>query len=581
MSQNSITQNIRELATVISSNQKILADAAIEALTKSQQALSQAGQQGEQGEQGIQGKSAYDIAVEHGFDGSETEWLKSLKGLGLDYAISLSLEQNVSIPSGSSNNTVVPFTKINNNYNTELFDFSNHAVTCKAQGTVAVLTRAGFVAGPSFAALRLFKNGVQLLHDAYTVPTGIQAGLYPHGVHLVQVMPGDTFELKATIGTYTSGSSISANSATLDIIYMGLNSKSAYEIAVEHGFVGTEESWLLHLKDHRNPGEIIYSLIPLADPRLVQLDGALLAIDGVYSETIASVIMPLEQTHPNLFCTESAWQTSVSTYGVCGKFVLDVENNTLRLPKISGFIEGTLNDQLLGSLVQEGLPNIKGYLSSRSYPGTNNFGAIIGASGAFDKTSQTGGSVTQVGLGSSTLKCDSISFIASRSSSVYKDGSKVQPQAIRVFIYMVFASAIKTPILIEAENYINDLNIVRDEFNIIRNDFDDARSDLSSLAAHASSPSTQKIALTLPATGGTVTAPSDGYIAFGKIVTAAGQHVTLNNQTAGFMDTKYSTAANQVMRALIPVSQGNVVAIGYTAAGNTESFNFIYANGSI
>ena len=158
-------------------------------------------------------------------------------------------------------------------------------------------------------------------------------------------------------------------------------------------------------------------------------------------------------------------------------------------------------------------------------------------------------------------------FDASTYNRIYGNSSTVQPQAIRVFVYMVFASAVKTPVLVNAENYINEINAIRGE--------------MPTLAAHASSPSAQKIALTLPANGGTVTAPSDGYMAFGKIVTAAGQHVTLNNQTTGFMDTKYSTAANQVLRALIPVSQGNVVAIGYTAAGNTESFNFIYANGSI
>lgn len=31
-------------------------------------------------EAGIQGKSAYEIAVENGFEGTEMEWLESLKG---------------------------------------------------------------------------------------------------------------------------------------------------------------------------------------------------------------------------------------------------------------------------------------------------------------------------------------------------------------------------------------------------------------------------------------------------------------------------------------------------------------------
>jgi len=38
------------------------------------------GEQGEKGDQGDPGKSAYDIASEAGFDGSEEEWLESLRG---------------------------------------------------------------------------------------------------------------------------------------------------------------------------------------------------------------------------------------------------------------------------------------------------------------------------------------------------------------------------------------------------------------------------------------------------------------------------------------------------------------------
>lgn len=39
---------------------------------------------GEQGKRGDDGKSAYDIAKEHGFTGTENEWLESLKGSGGD-----------------------------------------------------------------------------------------------------------------------------------------------------------------------------------------------------------------------------------------------------------------------------------------------------------------------------------------------------------------------------------------------------------------------------------------------------------------------------------------------------------------
>lgn len=42
------------------------------------------GIQGEQGKRGDDGKSAYEVAKEHGFTGTVTEWLESLKGSGGD-----------------------------------------------------------------------------------------------------------------------------------------------------------------------------------------------------------------------------------------------------------------------------------------------------------------------------------------------------------------------------------------------------------------------------------------------------------------------------------------------------------------
>src|SRR5690625_3600761 len=38
------------------------------------------GEQGPQGDPGEDGKSAYEIAVDQGFEGTEAEWLESLKG---------------------------------------------------------------------------------------------------------------------------------------------------------------------------------------------------------------------------------------------------------------------------------------------------------------------------------------------------------------------------------------------------------------------------------------------------------------------------------------------------------------------
>ena len=39
------------------------------------------GDKGDKGDTGADGKSAYDLAIEKGFDGTEEEWLASLKGI--------------------------------------------------------------------------------------------------------------------------------------------------------------------------------------------------------------------------------------------------------------------------------------------------------------------------------------------------------------------------------------------------------------------------------------------------------------------------------------------------------------------
>ena len=48
------------------------------------------------------------------------------------------------------------------------------------------------------------------------------------------------------------------------------------------------------------------------------------------------------------FCTETEWQQSITTRGVCGKYVYDDVNKTIRLPKITGFVEGTAKEAKVG-----------------------------------------------------------------------------------------------------------------------------------------------------------------------------------------------------------------------------------------
>lgn len=163
------------------------------------------------------------------------------------------------------------------------------------------------------------------------------------------------------------------------------------------------------------------------------------------------------------FTTEAAWQSAVTNNGVCGKFVYDSVNNTVRLPKITGIIEGTTNLSALGDLVAAGLPNITGsfYTSILSGTGSGNYWALPATnSGAFTNMSST--VVTRPyysSAGTSTATWNYGSRLnASLSSPVYGNSSKVQPQTIKVLYYIVVATTTKTEVQVDIDNITTDLN---------------------------------------------------------------------------------------------------------------------------
>lgn len=77
-------------------------------------------------------------------------------------------------------------------------------------------------------------------------------------------------------------------------------------------------------------GQIITSRLPISDAGVCPLDGSVLD-NGSYSAFV-SHIAGLSVSNPELFCTETQWQTSVSTFGSCDKFVYNSTNQTVRIP---------------------------------------------------------------------------------------------------------------------------------------------------------------------------------------------------------------------------------------------------------
>lgn len=203
----------------------------------------------------------------------------------------------------------------------------------------------------------------------------------------------------------------------------------------------------------RNIGEIVSSILPLTDAGLHLLDGAVISGDGIYGKFV-TYIAGLVSSYPNLFITESAWQTSVSTYGVCGKFVYDSTNNTVRLPKITGMIEGTVDVTALGDLVEAGLPNITGTGVSTEVAWntvrTSTTGAfLLSAVGTNnDRGVPSGNTCTYAWW----------EFDASLSNPIYGNSNTVQPQTIKAYYYICVAASVKPNIEADMDQIATELN---------------------------------------------------------------------------------------------------------------------------
>lgn len=192
-------------------------------------------------------------------------------------------------------------------------------------------------------------------------------------------------------------------------------------------------------QSYRYVGEIFQSALPIEDSRVALLDGHTISESEGYGSFI-QYITSLASLYPQLACTEDEWQLYNTTYGECGKFVINEYN--VRLPRIVSFVQGLSSLQDLTTLVEAGLPNITGYFYGDD--------GQTGTGGVFSWASGGGHGLEIAGSGNGT-----ISFDASRSSSVYGNSNTVQPQSIRYPYYIVLATGVTQEIKVKEELMTN------------------------------------------------------------------------------------------------------------------------------
>lgn len=213
---------------------------------------------------------------------------------------------------------------------------------------------------------------------------------------------------------------------------------------------------IIPTSDKRNIGEIVQSTIPLNDAALHLLDGSLISGSGTYSAFV-TYMSGLVSSHSNLFCSEADWQATYTEYGVCGKFVYNSTDNTIRLPYITGFIEGTLTESSLGNVTEAGLPNITGILGTSGYVGEQ-WSKDSLLTGAFYKDTSLTEKRISDDVTAIANKEYNFGFDASLSNDIYNNSNTVQPQSIKVFYYISLANTIKTDIEVDIDNIQTELN---------------------------------------------------------------------------------------------------------------------------
>ena len=359
----------------------------------------------------------------------------------------------------------------------------------------------------------------------------------------------------------------------------------------------------------RNFGELVYSSIPLSDSSLKLLDGSLIQGTGIYSNFV-EYMAGIVNTYPTIFTTEENWQETVGRYGVCGKYVYNATNNTIRIPKVTGIIEGTADVNALGNIVAAGLPTLTtatsgnhthsgttGKGSAHSHTrGTMNIGATwyLGNGGFYDSHNPTStGAVTfaRSGWGNNGEMLQNqgtkFTFNASRnwtgstssesshthSYSISSSGSHnhtinwgtttntVQPQTVKMFVYVVVATDIvKSDSAIDLDNIISDLNGKADVngSNMVNSLSTGAKEYFSRLSL----PSNVNININIPTSGDTITIPADGYI-------CCSNDITLTNETRRLQGNN------------MPVIKNDIVLVEYDTTGEDSEIFFVYAQGGI
>lgn len=93
--------------------------------------------------------------------------------------------------------------------------------------------------------------------------------------------------------------------------------------------ISSNDTNIVGVTNNRNLGEIFYSALPLESSQVHLLDGSVLTDATELYDYLESI----KDTNPDLFTTDSEFNSEVETTGKCSKFVINTDTKSVRIPK--------------------------------------------------------------------------------------------------------------------------------------------------------------------------------------------------------------------------------------------------------
>ena len=318
-------------------------------------------------------------------------------------------------------------------------------------------------------------------------------------------------------------------------------------------------------------GDVVYSYSSLSSEN----PGKLPLFTG---ETIASAntIYPdfynWVTSHTELQCTTAEYESTLTTYGECAKYVIG--GGSLRLPLIKNYIKAANPSEGIKN-IEAGLPNHKHYTTSQGGESDTDTAILTAWSDSHNPSYSLQGTATKATVYKTSLATDD--------GGVYGKSNTVIPASTTLYPWVVAYAAAIPASTAQAAEFQQGLS----------GKADTSLANLSTagkdLASGLGMPSNRYIDLTLGASGSTYTAPANGYFCFnGKDSGNTGTaNFVMRNQTRYFgvaVTNTNSTRTPAWTGCILPAKKGDIVSYYYggtLAFNNTNwSLRFYYAEGA-